>query len=120
MNWQFTRANHKVRFEADEAFAFIFPVERAALETFESRFAPLDSAPEISTAFHDWSRSRDAFQTTMAQNPALRPADRWQKHYYRGVDASGCPHIEDHRTKLHVRPFMEASTTDEGVAGQKE
>ena len=31
MNWQFTRANHMVRFEVDEAFAFIFPVERAAL-----------------------------------------------------------------------------------------
>ncbi|MDB5492900.1 MAG: hypothetical protein JWP86_237 [Phenylobacterium sp.] len=105
MNWRFTRPNHKVRFEADEAIAFLFPVERAALERFEPRFAALDSAPELEAAFHQWSLSRDAFQKEMAQNPPLKPADRWQKHYYRGVDASGCPHIDDHRTKSRAQPF---------------
>lgn len=105
MNWRFTRPNHKIRFEADEPFAFLFPIERAALERFEPRFAPLESAPELASAFQDWSASRDAFQQQMASNPPTKPADRWQKHYYRGVDAAGCPHIEDHRTKSHVRPF---------------
>jgi hypothetical protein len=105
MNWRFTRPDHKVRFEADEAFAFLFPVQRAAIEAFEPRFAPLDSAPELQAAFHDWSRSRNAFQKQILSNPPLKPADRWQKHYYRGVDASGCPHVDDHRTKSRVRPF---------------
>src|SRR3954466_2693880 len=92
MNWRFTRPNHRVRFEAGEAFALLFPVERAALERFEPRFAPLAEAPELEAAFHDWSASRDAFHRQMADNPPDKPADRWQKHYYRGVDASGCPH----------------------------
>jgi hypothetical protein len=105
MNWRFTRPNHRIRFEADEPFAFLFPVQRAALDSFEPRFAPLDSAPELAAAFHDWSRSRDAFHREMTQNPPARPADRWQKHYYRGVDAAGCRHIDDHRTKSHARPF---------------
>jgi hypothetical protein len=108
MNWRFTRPNHKIRFEADEPFAFLFPVERAALDRFEPRFAPLESAPELAAAFHDWSLSRDAFQKEMALNPPTKPADRWQKHYYRGVDSSGCRHIEDHRTKSHARPFAPA------------
>ena len=108
MNWRFTRPNHKVRFEADEAVAFLFPVERAALERFEPRFAPLAAAPELEAAFHQWSASRDAFHREMADNPPQKPADRWQKHYYRGVDAAGCPHIADHRTKLHPQPFAPA------------
>jgi hypothetical protein len=41
----------------------------------------------------------------MADHPPSKPADKWQKHYYRGVDASGCSHVADHRTKLRVRPF---------------
>lgn len=105
MNWRFTRENHRVRFEADEPIAFLFPVERAALEAFEPRFAPLAEAPELQAAFYDWGRSRDAFHKEMAAHPPSKPADKWQKHYYRGVDASGCSHIADHRTKLRVRPF---------------
>jgi hypothetical protein len=105
MNWQFTRPNHKVRFEVDEAFAFLFPVQRGALERFEPKFAPLESAPELANAFQDWSRSRDAFHREMVANPPAKSADRWQKHYYRGVDSNGCQHIDDHRTKSHVRPF---------------
>ena len=105
MNWRFTRPNHRVRFEADEPFAFVFPVERSALERFEPRFAPLESAPQLEAQFHEWSASRDAFQRAVVESPPTKPADRWQKHYYRGVDATGCRHIDDHRTKSHARAF---------------
>jgi hypothetical protein len=105
MNWRFTRPDHRVRFEADEAIAFLFPVQRAAIEAFEPRFEPLGSAPELESAFHAWSRGREAFHEQMARDPPLKAADKWQKHYYRGVDAAGCPHIDDHRTKLRVRNF---------------
>jgi len=105
MNWRFTRPNHRVRFEADEAVAFLFPVDRNAIEAVEPRFEPLPSAPELEAQFHDWSRSRTAFQAEMASDPPEKPADKWQKHYFRGLDASGCSHIEDHRTKLRVKPF---------------
>lgn len=111
MNWRFTRPLHKVRFEAGEAVAFFFPVERSALESFEPRFAPLEAAPELEASFHEWSRSREAFHGQMADNPPLKPADKWQKHYYRGTDSSGRSHIDDHRSKLRVAPFSPGSLT---------
>jgi len=115
MNWRFTRPHRPVRFEADEAIAFLFPVERAALESFQPKFAPLDSAPELETAFCDWSRSRDAFHQEIQRNPPHVPADKWQKHYYRGVDSMGQSRIEDHRTKLHVKPFAPDSSGWTGI-----
>jgi len=105
MNWRFTRPHHRVRFEANEAIAFLFPVERAALESFQPRFAPLESEPELQASFYDWSRSREAFHHEMARNPPQKPADKWQKHYYQGVDSAGRSHIDDHCTKVHAPPF---------------
>jgi hypothetical protein len=37
MNWRFSRPHHKVRFEANEAVAFFFPIEWVALESFQPR-----------------------------------------------------------------------------------
>jgi len=34
----------------------------------------------------------------MANEPPPAPADKWQKHYYRGVDMSEQEQIADHRT----------------------
>jgi hypothetical protein len=117
MNWRFTRPNHKVRFEAGEAFAFLFPVQRGSIERFEPRFAPLESAPELQAAFHDWSRSREAFQRQVAANPPRRPADRWQKHYYRGENASGCRCATDHRTKSRPAPFAPIAADPDELPG---
>lgn len=105
MNWRFTRPNHWVRFEAEEAICLLFPVKRDALERFTTRFAPIHEQPELVAQFEAWSRSRDAFHKQMQVNPPTKPADRWQKHYYRGVDAGERAHIDDHQTKLRVAPF---------------
>ena len=40
-----------------------------------------------------------------SDDPPPSPGDRWQKHYYRGVDASGQGLATDHRTRLRLRPF---------------
>ena len=105
MNWRFTRPGQSVRFEAMEPFCFIFPLERAAVEAFEPAFAPLGADPATEARFVAGSEARDAFQARMGREPPKAPADRWQKHYYRGVDVSGEPLISDHRSKLRLRPF---------------
>ena len=105
MNWRFTRAGARVRFEAGEPIGFFFPVERAALEGFEPEFQSLERDPELKRRFLEWSASRDAFHRQVAANPPKAPADRWQKHYYRGVDAAGEALIDDHRSKLRLKPF---------------
>ena len=99
------REQKTVRFEPNETFATIFPIERGVVERFEPRFAPLASDPELERQFHAWSAARDAFHLRMQREPPANPADKWQKHYYRGVDIEGRAHVADHRPKLKVKTF---------------
>ncbi len=105
MNWRFTRPHAPIRFESMEPFCFVFPVQRAAIETFKPRLAPIADDPAVLARFQDWSRGRDAFQERMRREPPDMPADRWQKHYYRGVDAAGGALVSDHRAKLRLKGF---------------
>ncbi len=105
MNWRFTRPGHTIRFEENEPFAFIFPVQRGSIEQFEPLVLPIEEAPELKAQFEEWSRSRDAFHRQMRDNPPSRPSEKWQKHYFRGLDASGCEHVSDHQTKIRAQAF---------------
>lgn len=105
MNWRFTRPGQWVRFEALEPTCFLFPVQRAAIEAFAPKFEPLDADPATMERFRAWSQARDEFHRRMVTNPPDAPADRWQKHYYRGVDTSGESLVKDHRTKLRLQRF---------------
>jgi hypothetical protein len=112
MNWRFTRPGHWIHFDRLEPFCFLFPLPRAAVEAFQPAFAPLGSDPETETRFHAWSAARNAFHQQMQRQPPKAPADRWQKHYYRGVDTSGQPQIADHRSKLRLKAFDRSATPD--------
>ena len=105
MNWRFTRPNHWVHFDAGEPICFIFPVQRAVLDDVKPVLAPIDAEPELLDRFQAWSRARDEFTQRMADAPPKVAADKWQKHYYRGVDLSEKEQIDDHRAKLRLRPF---------------
>jgi hypothetical protein len=53
MNWRFTRADHRVRFDAGEPIAFLFPIVRGLVETCEPRLVPLDANPELAQRYQD-------------------------------------------------------------------
>ena len=110
MNWRFTRPGQVIRFEAGEPFCFLFPVQRGALETFVPRTRPLSDDPELEERFMAWSRSRDAFHEKMKTAGDVAPADKWQKHYYRGEDSAGARISSRHQTKLRLKPFDARST----------
>ncbi len=112
MNWRFTRPGQAVRFEAMEPFCFLFPVQRGAVEAFEPSFAPLGADPDTEKRFRAWSEARDAFHAKMQREPPKAPADRWQKHYYRGVDVTGEVLAPDHRAKLRAKPFDRSAAPD--------
>ncbi len=116
MNWRFTRAGLPVRFEAMEPFCFLFPLQRAAAEAFEPAFAPLDADPATAARFRAWSEARDEFHARMQREPPKAPTDRWQKHYYRGVDVSGEALVSDHRSKLRLKPFDRGAAPDVPIA----
>ena len=105
MNWRFTRPGEWIRFEVAEPVAFFFPVQRNALAQFAPKFVPLAANPELAAQFETWTAARNAFHAAVAASPPADPADGWQKHYYRGVDASGCPGAGDHQTKLRTAPW---------------
>jgi len=47
MNWRFTKPGEWVRFEEDEAFCFLFPVERGVLDGVEPVLRSLSDAPDL-------------------------------------------------------------------------
>jgi hypothetical protein len=105
MNWQFTHSYRWVRFEAGEPICFFFPVQRGYLEEITPRFVPMEADPEVLEQFKTWSRSRDEFHARMAREAPQAGSDKWQKHYYRGIDASGRQGSADHQSKLRLAPF---------------
>jgi hypothetical protein len=105
MNWRFTRPNHWVRFEENEPFCFIFPVQREILLETEPRIRPMSDEPGLKEAFETWSKSRDDFHKWIAENPPEAPADHWQKLYFRGQRPDGSPGPDDHKSKLRLKPF---------------
>jgi hypothetical protein len=109
MNWRFTRPNHWVRFEPDEAFAFFFPVERRAIEAVAPHFHAIEEAPELKAMFEQWRDSRDAFHRRMREAPPQEPADKWQKLYYRGVCPGAGAAAPDHQVKIRLRDFARAN-----------
>lgn len=111
MNWRLTRPDYPVRFEENEPIAHFFPVQRAAIEQFDPSFIPIDEDPELKEMFEQWSRSREAFQQQVREHPPTKPADKWQKLYYRGLMPDGACPVADHRSKLRLREFARPELT---------
>jgi hypothetical protein len=109
MNWRFTRTNTWVRFDALEAIGFFFPVARGYLEEVRPSFNRIEDDPQTLGQFKAWSDARTAFHAEMSARPPAAPADRWQKHYYRGTDVSGQNGAADHQTKLRIAPFRNST-----------
>lgn len=116
MNWRLTRQDHTVRFEENEPIAHFFPIQRGMVETFEPKFVPIDADAELKAAFEQWSRSRDAFHRQVREHPPERPADKWQKLYYRGLKPDGACPVGDHQAKLQVRDFANPEITGSAPA----
>ena len=109
MNWRFTRPGQVIRFDENEPFCFLFPVERGLLERFRTRIAPISEAPELGRQFSAWSASRDAFHARMEAETPARKSETWQKLYYRGLDADGEHGTPDHRAKMRLAEFEGAA-----------
>jgi hypothetical protein len=106
MNWQITCPRAQVGFAKGEPFCHVFPIKRGELDAVEPELRPLADNPELKRLFESWMQSRSQFNADLKRPDSAASAERWQKHYYRGVDieTQKAP-IEDHRTKLRLRPF---------------
>jgi hypothetical protein len=107
MNWIFTRPGAVVRFEQGEPFCHIFPVRRGELEGVNPEVQLISREPELERQLDLWINSRSQFNAGLKQRGSLEQAERWQKLYYRGVDAAGqSTSVSDHRTRQRLRPFQ--------------
>ena len=102
MNWRLTRPGNVVRFEENEAIAHIFPVQRGLLDGVRPSFHAIEEEPELKAAYLAWSASRDAFHEKVRAHPPEKPADQWQKLYYRGLAPDGTCPVKDHQSKLRA------------------
>ena len=105
MNWLFTRANTKIRFEPDEPICHFFPIERGGIERIEAETSPLSKAPEIEREYKLWSEGRNAFNADLQRPGSEAVKERWQKTYFRGLSPSGQSAPAGHRSRLRVKDF---------------
>ncbi len=105
MNWLFTRASARVRFEAGEPIAHFFPVRRGQLERVEPEVRDLHEDMDRKTQNDIWRDSRAGFLKGLSEREAAAVAEKWQKAYYRGLRPDGKPGVKDHAIKIRLEEF---------------
>src|SRR5258708_29893587 len=68
MNWKFTRANQRVRFEDGEPLGMIFPVPRGFVESNTPETCAIHEDPALKAAFDAWSADRDRLNSQIDRN----------------------------------------------------
>ncbi len=107
MNWQMTRANLPVRFEAGEPFCFLTPVRRGLIDAQEPEIRDMVEDPKLAERYREWIGSRAQFITDLRKPGSDAASERWQKNYYLGEFRDGAEGPPDHQIKLSVKPFAD-------------
>jgi hypothetical protein len=115
VNWKLTRPQCPVVFERGEPIAMLVPQRRGELESFHPAVREAASDPQTLESYRAWSRSRSQFLADLQRPDSAAVREKWQKHYFVGSTGEGS-RVEDHQTKLHLRPFEEPTRTSEVAA----
>jgi len=83
MNWRFT-APGRVRFEKDEPFCFVQPVQHHLIEAFEPVGTPLEADSDLGRQYEAWKEVRTDFNTRLADGDPEAAKQAWQRYYFRG------------------------------------
>jgi hypothetical protein len=109
MNWAFT-APGKVRFEKDEPFCFIQPVEHRRIEAFEPVRTSLDDDADLARQYETWRETRTLFNNSMANGDPEAIKQAWQRYYFRGEYPDQAePRPESHVNKRRLAPLPDAA-----------
>ncbi|MCX4092965.1 DUF6065 family protein [Nocardia sp. alder85J] len=114
MNWKFTRPLTPVRFEPGEPICMIVPQRRAELEQFVPELRPIESAEGLRLKHEHWRGSRADFMQGDRETASGRPT--WQGDYARGRHSDGEAANQDHRMRLHLRPFADRARPDQRLS----
>jgi hypothetical protein len=108
MNWKMTRPHHPVRFKGGEPFCLIYPVRRADLESVEPKLTVLSADKELHKQNTEWQANRGSFIADLDTPGSDAQAQKWQRAYYRGMLPYADTPVEQHRTRLRLKPFEKA------------
>lgn len=109
MNWKFTRAGKRVRFERGEPYCFIFPVPRGIVESCDPKMRPITDEPGLEE-MHRRAYSERTFLHTIQASLGARAVKndkklRFQGWYMEGVMPDGSEIDEEHQTSIAAKPF---------------
>lgn len=108
MNWRFT-APGVVRFEKDEPFCFLQPVEHRRIEAFRPVRADLMADSDLSAQYRKWMEVRTDFNNRMAQGDPETIKQAWQRFYFRGEFPDAIAQAPaEHVNKRRLAPLPEA------------
>lgn len=101
MNWRFTRPG-RVRFEKDEAFAFLNLIEHNRMEEVQPELHMLDEHVDLKAEYEEWAKSRGNFIERLGAGDEGALREKWQRHYMRGKKTSG-EIVNTHVTKRKMK-----------------
>ncbi len=120
MNWHFTRAHHKVRFEQFEPIAFVTLMHDAAIEEAQPQLRYMVEEPALLRQYEGWRESRTNFNDRLNQRDEATIKAGWQRHYFVGERADD-PSVKsvNHVNRRRLKPLarMEPAT---GKAGKSQ
>ena len=114
MNWKFTRAHHRIRFEKGEPFCFLFPVPRGLPEAMTPALKRIQQDPESHRIVEYAKRMRVFLRHATSMKDQAGKEDleilnrkrlNFQMWYMRGEMPDGSSAFEPHQKGLQLRPF---------------
>ncbi len=104
MNWKFTRARHKVRFEEGEPICRIIPYPRHYVRKFEPTIQNINDNAKLYHQYVEWRNSRVAFNEGLKEAESDATKEKWQRTYMKGQDQQGNT-FAGHETKIQMKDF---------------
>jgi hypothetical protein len=104
MNWKFTRARHKVRFEEGEPICRIIPYPRHYIRKFEPKIQNINDNATLYHQYVEWRDSRLAFNEGLKEAGSDAVKEKWQRTYMKGQDQKGNT-FAGHETKIQMKDF---------------
>ncbi|WP_292114088.1 DUF6065 family protein [Brevundimonas sp.] len=112
MNWRFT-APGRVRFEKDEPFCFIQPLQHRAVEAFQPVGAPLEADSDLGRQYETWKTVRGEFNDRLAAGDPEAAKQAWQRYYFRGeFPDAAAPRPEAHVNKRRLAALPEGAAPE--------
>lgn len=105
MNWQFTRARHKVTFEEGEPICRLLPYPRHYVGKFDPEIRILNQNPKLYQQYVTWRESRMQFIEDLKDSESDARKEKWQRTYMKGEDQYGNA-FAGHQTKMQTKGFQ--------------